>query len=60
MNWNAIGAVAELVGASGVIASLLYLAVQIRQSTKQSIAEQVPEKIRQINLITALTMLRNW
>ena len=36
MNWDAIGAVAELVGAIGVVASLGYLAVQIRQSTEQS------------------------
>ncbi len=36
MNWNAIGAVAELIGAIGVVASLAYLAIQIRQSTSQS------------------------
>jgi hypothetical protein len=30
MNWEAIGAVGEVVGAAGVIISLLYLAVQIR------------------------------
>ena len=35
MNWEAIGAVAELVGAIGVVASLVYLAYQIRQSTSQ-------------------------
>ena len=29
MNWEAIGAVAELLGAIGVIASLIYLATQI-------------------------------
>ena len=34
MNWDAIGSVAELMGAAGVIASLSYLAVQIRQSTR--------------------------
>ncbi len=33
MNWDAVGAVAELVGAVGVVASLAYLAVQIRQNT---------------------------
>ena len=33
MNWDAIGAAAELLGAIGVIASLGYLAVQIRQNT---------------------------
>ncbi len=34
MNWEAIGAVAEAVGAVGVILTLAYLAVQIRQNTK--------------------------
>ncbi len=32
MNWDAIGAIAELLGAVGVIASLVYLATQIRQN----------------------------
>jgi len=36
MNWEAIGSVAELLGAAGVIASLLYLSAQIRQGTKAS------------------------
>lgn len=34
MNWDALGAVAELLAAIGVIISLLYLAVQIRQNTQ--------------------------
>ena len=34
MNWDAIGAVAEVVGAGGVIVSLLYLAAQIRHGAK--------------------------
>jgi hypothetical protein len=34
MSWDAIGAIAELLGALGVFGSLLYLAVQIRQNTK--------------------------
>ena len=34
MNWDAIGAIAELLGAVGVIASLVYLASQIRQNSK--------------------------
>jgi hypothetical protein len=33
MNWDAIGAIAETLGAVGVIATLAYLAVQIRQNT---------------------------
>jgi hypothetical protein len=34
LNWDAIGATAELLGALGVIGSLMYLAVQIRQNTR--------------------------
>ena len=35
MNWEAIGVVAEVVGAVGVIITLVYLAFQIRQNTNQ-------------------------
>ena len=35
MNWEAIGAVAELAGALGVVLSLVYLAYQIRLNSKQ-------------------------
>jgi len=34
MSWDAIGAMAELLGAIGVIASLGYLAQQVRQNTR--------------------------
>lgn len=33
MNWEAAGAIGEIVGAIGVILTLVYLAVQIRQNT---------------------------
>ena len=33
MNWEAVGAISEVVGAIGVIATLAYLAVQIRQNS---------------------------
>jgi len=36
MSWEAVGAIAELLGAMGVIASLIYLAFQIRQNTQSS------------------------
>lgn len=36
MNWEAIGAIGEIAGAVGVIVTLLYLSVQIRQNTKES------------------------
>ena len=35
MNWEALGAIAESVGAIAVFVSLIYVAVQIRQNTKQ-------------------------
>ncbi len=34
MNWEAVQAIAELVAAVGVILSLIYLAIQIRQNTQ--------------------------
>ena len=36
MNWDAIGAIGEVVGALAVVCSLLYLAVQIRHSSKMA------------------------
>lgn len=33
MNWDAIGAIGEIVGAFAVVLSLVYLAVQVRQNT---------------------------
>lgn len=36
MNWDALGAVAEVVGAIGVIGTLLYIAVQVRQTNNDS------------------------
>ncbi len=35
MNWDAIGAVAEMLGAIGVIITLVYLARQIKQNSRQ-------------------------
>jgi len=32
MNWDAVGAIAEIVGAIGVIGSLIYLSLQVRQN----------------------------
>jgi hypothetical protein len=34
VNWEAIGAIGEIVGAGGVIVSLLYLAVQVQAATR--------------------------
>ena len=34
MNWEAVGAIGEVVGAMGIIVTLAYLAYQIRQNTQ--------------------------
>lgn len=39
MNWEAIGAISETIGAAGVIATLLYLSLQIRAATRASAVE---------------------
>jgi hypothetical protein len=36
MNWDAIGAIAEIIGSFVVVISFLYLALQIRQSSKSA------------------------
>ena len=39
MNWEAIGSIAEVVGAVGVVVSLLYLAFQVRQANKNQVVD---------------------
>ncbi len=41
MNWDAIGAIGEVIGGVGVIATLLYLSIQIRQNTKATEKQSV-------------------
>lgn len=36
MNWEAIGAIGEILGAGGVIVSLVYLAIQIRVQNRET------------------------
>jgi len=36
MNWQAIGALSEIVGAGAVVVTLIYLAIQVRESTRAS------------------------
>jgi hypothetical protein len=53
VNWEAIGAVAELLGALGVIISLVYLATQIRQNTqsvRMSSHHGIADQFTQTNL----------
>lgn len=51
MNWQAFGAVAEMIGAIGVIATLGYLAVQVRQNTRA---------IRAQTYDSFVSQFRNW
>ena len=51
-NWEAIGAIGEVVGGVAVIATLLYLAIQIRQnaqSVRNAASLSVNEGLAEIN-----------
>ena len=43
MNWEAISAIGEIVGATAVVITLGYLAVQIRQSTRVAQADMTKD-----------------
>ena len=54
MNWDAIGAIGEIVGAIAVFVTLVYLALQIRQNTIQSRASShhaISDSLNQINIL---------
>ena len=52
LNWDAIGAIGEILGAFAVVATLGYLAVQIRQSTrvaKAEISQRMSEQVQALD-----------
>ena len=49
MNWDAIGAVAELGGAIAVVATLLYLSRQLRENTKSVKLQSLDSTFREWN-----------
>jgi hypothetical protein len=53
LNWEALGALAESVGAVGIIATLIYLAAEIRRNTRtvRSAAAQASSASAQARLI---------
>ena len=57
MNWEAIGAIGELLGALAVVVSLLYLAVQIRQNSRIVKGTSV-QAITQFALVRTLHALK--
>ena len=56
MNWDAISGIAELVGAAGVIVSLIYVGIQIRQNTLTAQASNFQQWAdTQVHALRALT-----
>ncbi len=56
MNWDAIGAIGEILGAIAVLGTLIYLAAQIRQNTASvttATYESMMAGITDINLVVA-------
>ena len=51
MNWEAIGAIGETVGAMAVLLTLFYLAMQIRQNTKSVQAAAVDSANTQVSRV---------
>jgi len=45
MNWEAISATAEIIGAVGVIVSLIYLALQVRSNTRAMMAQSARDAV---------------
>jgi len=56
MNWEAIGTIAEVVGALGVIVSLLYLAVQVRQGNRNHAVDSAQQISRDFTHYAAIVM----
>ncbi len=58
MDWEALAAIAELLGAAGVIASLVYLASQVRSSTFQ--AKQTAAQGRQAAIQSVINKMNDF
>ena len=56
MNWDAIGAIGELLAALGVLASLLYLASQIRMNNKMTWSQNVHTRTDRIMRVLELQL----
>lgn len=51
MNWLAIGSIAEILGAVAVIASLIYVGLQVRQNTRTIHATSIDAHISSANFV---------
>jgi len=54
MNWDVAGDISEIIGAAAVVVSLLYLAVQVRQSTELARSQY------HTNSVTLTNPFQNW
>lgn len=60
MNWEAVGAIGEVGGSIAVLATLVYLALQVRQNTaalRAGAAQAVSESLNQVNLTDASSLV---
>ena len=53
MDWEAIGAIGELVGATGVLLTLIYLAVQVRQNSVQLAENSRTAELASLDMLVA-------
>ena len=51
MNWEMVQAVGEAVAALGVLASLVYLAAQVRLSGKRALADTIQRYVSDVNAL---------
>ena len=54
MNWNAVGAIGEMIGALAVVVSVIYLAFQIRDNTRASVVNVVQDTINAFSALESL------
>lgn len=60
MNWEAIGAIGEIIGSVAVVASLAYVAIQLRQNTEMMRALDSQERVqRDFDISSALIESRD-
>ncbi len=52
MNWSALAAIAEMLGAAAVVMSVLYLAAQVRSSTRQARLDATRELATRISEVS--------
>jgi len=60
VNWDALGAIANLLAAMGVIATLIYLAVQIRQNTRAVRSSSVQSLVQSLSATSEAVLANDY